>query len=144
MNVERGPYLTIVEDKAEAPNNRFEWRENIRRFFRSAEEKFGRGRCGGLQLLESVLICGVWFTLVGTGGILGLIGNSRAVFVVWRDPSEAENRKQYCSHTLWFPDMRDRRCGREGIGIDKSGFFPVNIAFLSTGSTIHCTTNIDL
>ena len=98
MDVERGPYLAIVEDKAEAPNYRFEWRENICRFLRSTEEKFGCGRCSGPPLLESVLICGVWFTLVGTGSILGLTGG--AVFVVWRDLSEAELKIMLFAYSL--------------------------------------------
>ena len=95
-----GPYLAIVEDKAEAPNHRFEWRESICRFLCSTEEQFGCGSCSGLPLLGSAPTRSVWFTLVRARSISDLIRNDGAVFIAWRDLSEAELKIMLFTYSL--------------------------------------------
>ena len=93
-----------------------------------------------LNLFSSVVLGSPWSepgasrTRSGTAEVFSLPGGTH----------QRQNWKQCGSPTLWFPDLQDRRCGHGGSGIDESGFFPANIAFLTTGSTIHRTTNIDL
>jgi len=84
MHTGGASYLTIVQNKAQTSNNRFEWGEGICRFLYPMEQQFGCGRCSGPQPLEFVLICNIQLALVRTRDIASLIGNSRVIYAVWR------------------------------------------------------------
>lgn len=73
------PYLTVLQDKTEASGDRFERTKGIRGFVHSAKEQFGYGRCGGLPLINFVVIC-TRFALAGAGYLLNMTGNSRLIY----------------------------------------------------------------
>ena len=118
--IEGVTYFTIIQNKTETPNNRFEWGEGIRRFLHPTEEQFGRGRRSGPPPLKFLLIRSVQFA----SDTLDLIENGRVVHIIWRDLSEGKTENGIV-HVLSSSLMREIEGADTGGSIlTRAAFFP--------------------